>query len=407
MSADYFLEGNSILLKRFSGPQSYIVCPVESCTERELDFRRFKDHLVVHSITLEINKRGPKAKGSSLAVRTASSVPVSVSHPYLRPTPEPNFDAVLPVVPPASPLPVSPPSTFTIQDEDIEMLPVLNDRHHLDPHQNYMLSNPVLTRCGVEVHAYFKTMHCVQCSSAFLPASMSRHLKDHGIQMSKADKLALLDYASANKLRTDHELEVPSRDGPPVQGLKVQDGYACTLCEYAAANHITALTHFSRDHKGEGSRKDGLIASKVQNFFLSKHNYFQVCTIVQVKESESKVIGLFRKELAAKKKASDFLPTVDNPKEVPPLLRITGWHEFLEDVLKSKSAVEQITELMLLPNSKDPGPLARVGELVFKYVEDIREKGRTAPIGVRCVLMEYPRSVSTVFVLFPILTVMS
>jgi hypothetical protein len=84
-----------------------------------------------------------------------------------------------------------------------------------------------------------------------------------------------------------------------------------------------------------------------------------------------------------------------NPNEVPPLLKVTQWHEHLKDYTKDRNQVQKLLELMKLPTSRRGegwmgSPLRAT---ITGYMKGIRDKAHNASLGIRCLLMECPRFV--------------
>ena len=89
----------------------------------------------------------------------------------------------------------------------------------------------------------------------------------------------------------------------------------------------------------------------------------------------------------------NFLKLINSPvdyNEVPPLLKLTSWHNHLEPYIGDTDKVTQLLELTQPPNNEicKAAPLHRTIEGYMKYAA---YKGNNSMLGIRCMLMECPR----------------
>lgn len=92
-------------------------------------------------------------------------------------------------------------------------------------------------------------------------------------------------------------------------------------------------------------------------------------------------------------RASVHTPQADDPWVIDPFLRVTSWHIRLADYLKAPHLRNRLLQLLLLPASNDPSILGpnTLGLVVDRYLKRIVRLTDKAPLGVRCLLMGYPR----------------
>lgn len=248
-----------------------------------------------------------------------------------------------------------------------------------------------MKRLGLGIHKYFRTFHCLNCFTAHLPSSIVNHLKKDGIPVSQEQATGLEQLALSHKLITSaDDLMLPTPDGPPVEGLKVEEGYRCNLCSFAARAYKTVANHWSEDHRDSGSSHQGVLTAKVQNFFPRKHHFFSVKEVAKVDPTDS-LFDLHMRTDVAEMEASTYVAPPSTPAEVPPLLKLTGWHTHLEAHIGDKIRIAAVRNLVKPMPPKDDSPLGRVAAVVDQYMTEICNQAEESDINVRCCLMEYPR----------------
>ncbi|KAF8057950.1 hypothetical protein FPV67DRAFT_1429157, partial [Lyophyllum atratum] len=249
-----------------------------------------------------------------------------------------------------------------------------------------------MKRLGLGIHKYFRTFHCLNCFTAHLPSSIVNHLKKDGIPVSQEQATGLEQLALSHKLITSaDDLMLPTPDGPPVEGLKVEEGYRCNLCSFAARAYKTVANHWSEDHRDSGSSHQGVLTAKVQNFFPRKHHFFSVKEVAKVDPTDS-LFDLHMRTDVAEMEASTYVAPPSTPAEVPPLLKLTGWHTHLEAHIGDKIRIAAVRNLVKPMPPKDDSPLGRVAAVVDQYMTEICNQAEESDINVRCCLMEYPRT---------------
>ncbi|KAF8869304.1 hypothetical protein BD779DRAFT_1739474, partial [Infundibulicybe gibba] len=134
------------------------------------------------------------------------------------------------------------------------------------------------------------------------------------------------------------------------------------------------------------------VRKPVQTFFAPVgRKYFSV--VLDEPHSPGSTPDLYRIYLhqeAGKYQQSTNINPPTHAKEVPPLLRITNWHEHLANYTQDKKTLWDLRSLMKFSKLK-PG-FDRLGQAVFEYAKVIRKKALDAPVAVRRSLMECPRT---------------
>jgi hypothetical protein len=262
---------------------------------------------------------------------------------------------------------------------------------------SYLLSTPFLDRFSLRFNTLFKTLHCMVCLTAHPAASMARHLKNHEISMASQQQEDLLALAQEHGILMDRNVVNPSPNQAPVEGLSIiNDGFSCTQCFYCAQNYRTFQNHVYQQHSGLGVSASDMVKSvPIQNFFPSQLQFFAVDpSLAQPPTSDP--FELYLKNDVPKLPQRPVLQPPTHTREIPPLLQITGWQLHLEDHIHDKVKLKSLLKLMDLPSLKDDGPRGRLRNVVWEYMKQIRAQARSAPLNVRCMLLEWPRRVSKV-----------
>ena len=74
---------------------------------------------------------------------------------------------------------------------------------------------------------------CTKCQHGINPTSLATHSTLHNIKLLPADKKTL-HIITNNSTFLDDSTEIPSPTPPypPIEGIKIQDGFTCNLCSY-------------------------------------------------------------------------------------------------------------------------------------------------------------------------------
>jgi Orsellinic acid/F9775 biosynthesis cluster protein D len=238
---------------------------------------------------------------------------------------------------------------------------------------------------------------CEECESGFTPDSVISHVAGHGIKLSKTEKFQLTGHISSltNLKSRSEEIPCPAPKSPPIDLLKIEQGYSCKLCSYCCKEYGTMRMHISKTHRdASGTHASNSIGVSVQSYFLQRPKFFSVEPLITGLETND-LFRLYLDQVAPEIEASRVLLPAATEKEVPPLLRITQWHEHLAPYLGDQDKVKEIRELVT-PPTKDRAttwlalPLRNTIEGYMRYIRDLSFK---AGLQVQCLLMECPRYV--------------
>ena len=185
----------------------------------------------------------------------------------------------------------------------------------------------------------------------------------------------------------------PKHPCPPIKGLLYGPGFKCTICSYCARKRRTMASHLTTMHKGT----KGTIESKtrsviVQSFSSQRPTYFQVVPVLSGM-SQDNLFSVYLEQCVPDIDSLQLInPPVDH-NELPPLLKLTGWHEHLAPYTGDTEKVMQLVELTQAPHDVSwTGKCLR--RTIEGYMKDAAHKANTSMLGIRCLLMECPRLVS-------------
>jgi Orsellinic acid/F9775 biosynthesis cluster protein D len=237
---------------------------------------------------------------------------------------------------------------------------------------------------------------CTKCRHGVLASSLISHSNGHDIKLLPEEKRNLQKIMDNSCFLDDsNEVASPSPPCPPIDGILIQDGFSCSLCSHCCTTFRSMQTHFSSKHKdSSGFAKDNSNAAKVQALFTRRPKYFAVKPILRGL-NEDDLFTVYLRQCAPELDSLKILNPPLTPNEVPPLLKITQWHEHLKDYTTDRDTVRKLLELLKLPTSKQGesclgSPLRNTIE---SYMKNIRVQANNASIGIKCLLKECPRFV--------------
>src|ERR1700678_4384122 len=110
---------------------------------------------------------------------------------------------------------------------------------------------------------------CTKCQQGVIPTSLITHSNSHDIKLLSADKQNLQTVMNNSTFLDDStEISTPNLPCPPIEGIKVQNGFACNLCNYCSTAVQTIQNYLTVMHKDTlGSTKDNSKPVQVQAFF--------------------------------------------------------------------------------------------------------------------------------------------
>ncbi|KAF8956798.1 hypothetical protein BDZ97DRAFT_1925070 [Flammula alnicola] len=217
---------------------------------------------------------------------------------------------------------------------------------------------------------------CIECQCGVPPKSAKSHVASHDIHLTKKEKKILSGWLAETKLAQESkDVSTPRPRQAPLQGLQVQPGFSCKLCPFCAPVKRTVENHVYEEHpERRGSSASKFItAAALQAYFRKHPNYFS--------------------QIVPEIDASTLVNAATSVNEIPPLLKMTQWHEHLAPFLTDKTTIHDLCSLMDLPTSKrgDAWLGTPLGNVILDYMKDIRSKANKASLGIKCLLMECPR----------------
>ena len=238
---------------------------------------------------------------------------------------------------------------------------------------------------------------CSTCQLGLTPKSAILHARNkHRIPLDKNQKKsiqAILDQSSIIKKPGD--TVPPKFPCPPINGLEQKQGLTCTLCKHCCIEKSSMQQHFSMDHKNSFyTPKNSSKAVTVQAFSSQNCAYFQMSPVLSGMSQDN----LFAVYLKQHVPLIDSLHLINPPldhNEVPPLLKVTQWHEHLALFMdKDKDKVRLLLELTQPPTQAEDEN-SWLGKLLCNtieaYMKDAAHKGNSSPVGLQRLLMECPR----------------
>jgi Orsellinic acid/F9775 biosynthesis cluster protein D len=304
---------------------------------------------------------------------------------------------------PSSPTP--PPSDHEMNVDEAE--PSVQDDDELRVHEIDLCLNEeeVLAKASIAIIPlpYLQTnpttrlLTCTKCFHGILASSLISHANSHNIKLLPEEKRNLQKImASSSFLQDSNSIPTPTPPCPPIEGIQVQDGFSCNICDYCCVTFRSMPSHFSNKHKDVvGFAKANSKPVQVQALFARRPKYFAVTPSLRG-HNEDDLFTAYLQQCAPEIEALKILNPPLNPNEVPPLLKVTQWHEHLKDYTSNRNSVQKLLELITLPTSRQGNAWmgSSLRATVEGYMKDVGVKANTASLGIRCLLKECPRFVS-------------
>jgi hypothetical protein len=251
---------------------------------------------------------------------------------------------------------------------------------------SYLQSSPLLDYLGYRFNTAHSVMICVSCGYAVMPGHAIGHIKNkHNISVSREQEE--LWHQTVTEWNVICDGPVPSpQDRQPVELLKIhRNAYCCNHCSYASLTIATFSKHWSLTHKDLNTPpaeryRDGC----VQTFYShAPCTYFEIDMPIL---NSTPIFDVYmKKEVPTYKPFDVILPSA--PREIPPLLYCTRWHEHLAEYITDKGSRRTLYTLAH-PTKYTKCPLWK---LVWNYLSAVTELAADSSIRVRCLLTEYPR----------------
>ena len=238
---------------------------------------------------------------------------------------------------------------------------------------------------------------CTHCECGLVPQSAVKHATNkHSIVLTKVQRRTIQDILTTSAvIKSPAGMERPKHPCPPFESLAHHEGFVCTLCQYCGIADSSLYNHIRDKHPGaKGTAASHFKPGTLQAFSTLHPQYFRVVPVLATIDDEENLFSVYLKQHAPYIDALEILnPPLDHL-EVPPLLVVTLWHTHLASYLGDRTKVALLRELVRLPTSTTGeqwlGDCLR--KTIEKYMKDAARNGNHAPLGVRSLLKECPRS---------------
>lgn len=239
---------------------------------------------------------------------------------------------------------------------------------------------------------------CTKCLHGVKPSMLITHSSGHRIKLLPAEKDSLKRIIGTSSFLDDaNENHSPTPPCPPIEGILVQDGFSCNICTHCCTSFRSMQTHFSAKHKGvAGFAKANSKSVQVQALFPQRPTYFAVTPILRGLGQDD-LFTVYLQQCAPEIDNLRILNPPLNPNEISPLLKIMQWHEHLKDHLSDRDKVRKLLELTTLPTSQrgEPWMGTPLRDTIDAYMRNVRVKANNTSLGIRCLLKECPRYISS------------
>lgn len=250
-----------------------------------------------------------------------------------------------------------------------------------------LASHPILDCFGYRFHKSHRILICVACEFAVIPSSALGHANSqHNISSTQDEKANWNNLVTKLNVTTQTSISPPS-DRQPVELLQIHsDAYCCNLCNYGTLTSRSFSNHWSANHRSSNdiSPDERYHRGHVQTFFPHiNRRYFQVDPPIP---NSTPLFDIYMKKEVPTYEAFDVtIPAA--PREIPPLLYQTRWHDHLEAYITDKGKRRTLATLAH-PTQYTKCPLWK---LVWHYISAFVDVGKNSSMRVRCILVEYPR----------------
>ena len=203
-----------------------------------------------------------------------------------------------------------------------------------------MIYGEILDRLGLCLHAKLLVLICRQCEVGVCSEAALGHAKNqHGVTTRREEQDAFRAFCKEHKVcGRPEQAPIPKAGGPPVRGIATPvPGYSCRAdplnCRYSVRDLQTLLKHARMQH-GQGLAHDtDREETMVQTIFQGVgRQYFEVDVSATAK-SDLDMRDYLRLQFLPSVKGDPVL-TADSDRDRPPLLKITMWDEFHEEIRK-------------------------------------------------------------------------
>lgn len=232
------------------------------------------------------------------------------------------------------------------------------------------------------------------CGTAWIPSSLIGHLKSHGLIPTSQQSEDLHTELVKHHVADTSDVLPPPPGGPPIEGLSITpNGHCCKCCTYCCPTFAAFAVHWSSKHRDITTpAREAFTLSDIQTFFKpSPQRWFKVNAALSQLQMDDP-FAIYLQHQVPLFTENNYIAPATHPREIPPLLQVTGWHLHLQEYTEDKSKVEGVRKLMALPSLRNSSPLLlQLKESVFQYMAIVRDNARQSVIGVKRLLMECPR----------------
>lgn len=203
-----------------------------------------------------------------------------------------------------------------------------------------MICGGILDQIGLCLHTKLLVLICRQCEIGVCSEAALGHVKNqHDVTMSREETEAFKVFCKKHGVfeRPEQAL-IPQAGGPPVRGIAAPvPGYSCRAdplhCRYSVRDFQTLLRHARMEH-GQGLAHDtDREETMVQTIFQGVgRQYFKV-DVNATAESDLDMRDYLHLQFLPSVKADPVL-AAGSDHDRPPLLKITLWDEFHEEIWK-------------------------------------------------------------------------
>ena len=193
------------------------------------------------------------------------------------------------------------------------------------------------------------------------------------------------------------EVVSPAFGGPPVKGIKIEEGYQCTFpsCDYASKSQRTIANHWSDKHrkapKAQGTQKSR--ECKVQTlFFPQPCQYFTVEPSITFLQAEDPYAIFLQHVLPSYTCPFHVAPT--ESRNINPLLKMTQWAVYLAPYLGAEDSRISLVSLASLPQQASDPALFPLVKLTIAYLQRAHDIIIKASFTTRKIAKKYPPYVS-------------
>ncbi|KIJ31230.1 hypothetical protein M422DRAFT_267180 [Sphaerobolus stellatus SS14] len=270
-----------------------------------------------------------------------------------------------------------------------------------------LISQPLLDCYGLGILMPYQCIICHICEHAITPSGLRDHfngkehvkeVEENRIHIPLADISLLQElWLEFNVIRDLTEIERIVHRQPALPGLKIISGLSCQHCEYSVPTEGSMRNHWSQDHPNDSTLFSESYVYRwatLQVFSTSCLRYFEVLTPPTAPPGDP--WQLYMNQIDSRMPPEPTINLVPTVNEVPLLLKDTGWHIFLADIIPYTNKVNEYIAWIALPTTAAPVSWeTRLKAWILKYMKTIRGEVHDSPLVVRAAIMGSPMTADT------------